>query len=58
MDDLLATVPRMQKIAFSTTKPVAARYIRISADRNDALPATFPGDAKNTWLFVDEILIQ
>jgi len=58
MADLSATAPRMQKIVFNAAKPVTARYIRISADRNDALPATFPDGAKNTWLFADEILIQ
>lgn len=56
--DLSSSAQRLQQIAYHPAKPVLARYIRVVAERNDALPATFPGDAKNIWLFADEILIQ
>ncbi|HTV86873.1 MAG TPA: family 20 glycosylhydrolase [Dyella sp.] len=49
---------RMQRVGFKSMKAVTARYIRIKAERNTSLPASFPQGASDTWLFADEILVQ
>ena len=49
---------RVQRVGFKSVRPVMARYIRIKAERNTSLPATFPEGGSNTWLFADEILVQ
>jgi hexosaminidase len=45
-------------IRYQPTKAVAARYLRVVANRHTDLPADFPGGDKNTWLFVDEIRVR
>ena len=57
-DELASPTEKLQRIVFNPAKPVVARYIRITAERNESLPATYPGGSKNNWLFADEILIQ
>ncbi|GLQ45876.1 beta-N-acetylhexosaminidase [Dyella lipolytica] len=56
--DLSSSVQRVERIRFSPTKPVVARYVRITADKSDSVPATFPRGATDIWLFADEVLIQ
>ena len=56
--DLSSSLQRVQRISFTSTKPIVARYVRIAADRNQSLPTTFPHGATDTWLFADEILIH
>ncbi|MGC1547144.1 MAG: family 20 glycosylhydrolase [Rhodanobacter sp.] len=56
--DLSSSAQQLQRIAFNAAKPFVARYIRVTAEKNDSLPATYPGGGKNNWLFADEILIQ
>ena len=46
------------QVAFKAGKPLDARYVRVVANRYAVLPAGFQGGAANTWLFVDEILVQ
>ena len=49
---------RLQQFEFSASRPVAARYIRVEADRISSVPATYANGAKDIWLFADEILVQ
>jgi hypothetical protein len=56
--DLSSSLQRVQRIIFTSTKPIVARYVRIAADRNQSLPTAFPRGATDIWLFADEILIQ
>jgi hypothetical protein len=49
---------RVQPISFVSPQPVTARYVRVNAERTQSAPASYSGGAKNTWLFVDEILVH
>jgi hexosaminidase len=49
---------RIQHVGFASSQPIAARYVRVNAERYLSLPASFSGDTKDTWLFVDEIQIH
>lgn len=49
---------RIQRIEFASPQPITARYVRVNAERNLSPPPTFPGGAKDTWLFVDEIQVH
>lgn len=49
---------RLQQFEFNAAKPVTARYVRIEADKVSSLPAGFPDNANDIWLFADEILVQ
>jgi hexosaminidase len=54
----VVSAQRLQRVGFTSVKPVTARYIRVKAERNTSLPADFPHGANDTWLFADEILVQ
>jgi hexosaminidase len=46
------------RIKYMTFRPVASRYIRISAKNPGIIPAGNPGAGKNSWIFFDEIIIE
>ncbi|HUA80281.1 MAG TPA: family 20 glycosylhydrolase [Dyella sp.] len=46
------------RFRFQSQQPMTARYLRIQADQFKALPAAFSDEAKDTWLFSDEIVVQ
>jgi hexosaminidase len=50
--------PREYRVAFKPAGPLSARYVRVVAKRYTVLPAGFPGDAGDVWLFADEILVR
>jgi len=37
---------------------VNARYVKIKVNRKAKIPAGMPGEGKNTWLFIDEIVVE
>jgi len=39
-------------------KPVLARYIKLKAQNFGKLPACHPGAGGDSWIFVDEIIIE
>lgn len=49
---------RIQRIDFTSPQPITARYVRVNAERNQSVPASFSDNAKDTWLFVDEIRVH
>lgn len=47
-----------RRFRFQSQQPMTARYIRIEADQYKTLPAAFSDEAKDVWLFSDEIVVQ
>lgn len=37
---------------------ISAQYIKVSIKRKDKIPQGKPGEGKNAWLFVDEIVVE
>ena len=37
---------------------IEARYLKIKIQRTEKIPEGMPGEGKNTWLFVDEIVVE
>jgi len=56
--DVMSARPAEFHLVFRATKPLSARYARVTATRYATLPAGFPDGAANTWLFADEILVK
>ena len=34
------------------------RFVKIRVKRKDKIPAGMPGEGKNAWLFIDEIIVE
>jgi hexosaminidase len=57
--DINLSLPlQLGSFEFKSATGLKGRYIRVDAERATSLPASFPDGATNTWLFVDEILVQ
>ncbi|MDO1530092.1 family 20 glycosylhydrolase [Fulvimonas sp. R45] len=56
--NLMNPQPTGYHLAYKATRPLSARYVRVTASRYATVPAGFPDGAANTWLFADEILVK
>jgi hexosaminidase len=46
------------KIIYTFSKPLKARYLKVTVQNQGTIPAGNPGEGSKPWLFVDEIEVN
>ena len=55
--EVLAT-PSFQTVAFTSSKPIEAKYIRVVADPLPEIPSWHRAAGSKPWIFTDEIIVK